>query len=108
MKYWILSAIVITSFFYFDKIEKPINQSISGKAYYYSKTKMDLGNWGARMSEAQKKQMASRLKNRLEKTYILTFNQYESFFKEEEKLDAIGGATDTWEQTSQEVINIKT
>jgi hypothetical protein len=32
---------------------------------------MDLGNWGARMSEAQKKQMASRLKNRLEKKYIL-------------------------------------
>lgn len=96
MKYWILSAIVIASFFYVDKIEKPINQSVSGKAYYYSKTKMDLGNWGARMSEAQKKQMASRLKNRLEKTYILTFNQHESFFKEEEKLDAIGGATDTW------------
>ncbi len=96
MKYWILSVIVIASFFYVDKIEKPINQSVSGKAYYYSKTKMDLGNWGARMSEAQKKQMASRLKNRLEKTYILTFNQYESFFKEEEKLDAIGGATDTW------------
>jgi GLPGLI family protein len=96
MKYWILSLIFIASLFYFENIEKPMSQSVSGKAYYYSKTKMDLGNWGARMSEAQKKQMASRLKNRLEKTYILTFNQYESFFKEEEKLDAIGGATDTW------------
>ena len=96
MKYWILSVIFIASLFYFENIEKPLSQSVSGKAYYYSKTKMDLGNWGARMSEAQKKQMASRLKNRLEKTYILTFNQYESFFKEEEKLDAIGGATDTW------------
>ena len=96
MKYWILSVIFIASLFYFENIEKPMGQSVSGKAYYYSKTKMDLGNWGARMSEAQKKQMASRLKNRLEKTYILTFNQYESFFKEEEKLDAIGGATDTW------------
>jgi len=96
MKYWILSVIFIASLFYFENIDKPMGQSVSGKAYYYSKTKMDLGNWGARMSEAQKKQMASRLKNRLEKTYILTFNQYESFFKEEEKLDAIGGATDTW------------
>jgi len=96
MKYWILSVIFIASLFYFENIEKPMGQSVSGKAYYYSKTKMDVGNWGARMSEAQKKQMASRLKNRLEKTYILTFNQYESFFKEEEKLDAIGGATDTW------------
>lgn len=36
------------------------------------------------------------MKNRLEKTYVLTFNKEESFFKEEEKLDAISGATDSW------------
>ena len=30
-------------------------QEIQGKATYYSKSKMDLGSWGARMSEAQKK-----------------------------------------------------
>ena len=57
---------------------------------------MDLGNWGARMSEAQKKQMKSRLKNRLDKTYILSFNNTESLFIEEEKVDAISGATDSW------------
>ena len=28
---------------------------------------MELGAWGARMSEAQKKQIKNRLKNRLEK-----------------------------------------
>ncbi len=71
-------------------------QSFSGKVTYISKSKMDLGKWGAKMSEAQKKQIASRLKNRLEKTYILKFNKQESFFKEDEKIDAISGATDSW------------
>ena len=42
-------------------------QRFQGKAYYFSKSKMELGNWGARMSEAQKKQIQNRLKNRLEK-----------------------------------------
>ena len=47
-------------------------QQFHGKAFYFSKTKMELGAWGARMSEAQKKQIKNRLKNRLEKTYILS------------------------------------
>ena len=71
-------------------------QDFYGKAVYQTKTKMELGNWGARMSEAQKKQIAARLKNRLEKTYTLSFNKTESVFKEEEVLDAISGATDSW------------
>ena len=71
-------------------------QDFYGKAVYQTKTKMELGNWGARMSEAQKKQIAARLKNRLEKSYTLSFNKTESIFKEEEVLDAISGATDSW------------
>ena len=71
-------------------------QDFQGKAYYFSKTPMDLGRWGATMSQEQKKQIAARLKNRLEKTYILTFKQEESYYKEEEKLDALSGATDSW------------
>ena len=71
-------------------------QDFQGKAYYFSKTPMNLGAWGARLSEQQKKQVEDRLKNRLEKTYILTFNKTESIYKEDEKLDAISGATDTW------------
>ena len=72
------------------------SQEFQGKAYYFSKSRMDLGTWGARMSEAEKKQIQSRLKNRLEKTYTLSFNKEESLFKEEEKVDAISGATDSW------------
>ncbi len=71
-------------------------QSFQGKAVYKSKQKMELGSWGARMSEGQKKQIAARLKNRLEKTYILTFNMQEAMFLEDEKIDAISGATDSW------------
>jgi GLPGLI family protein len=71
-------------------------QKFSGKATYISKSKMDLGTYGANFSEARKKQVAARLKNRLEKTYFLTFNNLESIFLEEEKIDALAGATDSW------------
>ena len=65
-----------------------------GQAVYISKSRLELGRWGARMSEAQKKDIALRLKNRLEKEFTLTFNKEESLFVEEETLDAISGATD--------------
>ena len=61
-------------------------QDFQGKAYYFSKSTMELGSFGATMSEAQKKKIQERLKNRLEKTYILTFNKEESVFKEDEKV----------------------
>ena len=63
------------------------------------------------MSEAQKKQIQERLKNRLEKTYILTFNKEESVFKEEDKIDAISGATDSWGKNfspGEQYKNVKT
>ena len=75
---------------------KPEIQEFQGRAVYYSKSTMELGSWGARMSEAQKKQVYARLKNRLEKTYTLNFNKEASVFKEEDKLDAMSGATDSW------------
>jgi len=69
-----------------------IAQSISGKAYYESKTTVDMDNFGGReMSEDMKKQIAERMKSMLEKTYILTFNNSESVYKEEEKLETGGG-----------------
>lgn len=66
-----------------------IAQNISGKAYYESKTTVDMDNFGGRqMSEDQKRQIAERMKSMLERTYILTFNGNESIYKEEEKLEA--------------------
>lgn len=68
-------------------------QEFQGKAYYFSKTNMDMSRWtgGRQMTEAQKKQMEARMKPWLERTYILTFNKEESIFKEEEKLEGPGG-----------------
>jgi len=71
-------------------------QEFQARAYYFSKSKMELGNWGARLSEAQKKEIGARMKNRLEKGYVLSFNKEESLFVEEDQLDAISGATDSW------------
>ena len=88
----LMLALLVTSSFN----TKANDESFQGEAYYFSKSRLELGNWGARLSEAQKKQIAANLKNRLEKTYVLRFNKEESFFFEEEKLDAISGATDSW------------
>ncbi|WP_299366365.1 GLPGLI family protein [Winogradskyella sp.] len=81
-----------------ENISKDVEDSddFQGQAFYASKSKMELGRWGARLSEAQKKQVEARLKNRLEKEYILTFNKEEALFYEDEKLDAMTGATDSW------------
>ena len=89
VKFSFLALIFLFSF-------TPNTQDFQGQAVYFTKTKMELGNWGARLSEAQKKQIQARLKNRLEKTYVLNFNREEAVFKEEEKLDAWSGATDSW------------
>lgn len=66
-------------------------QEFQGKAYYFSKTTMDLDNWGGReMSPEMKARIAERMKSMFEKTYILTFNQVESIYKEDEALDTPG------------------
>ena len=68
-------------------------KDFQGKAYYQSKTTVDMDSWGGRggqMTEEQKKMIAERMKSMLEKTYILTFNRTESIYKEEEKLEAPG------------------
>ncbi len=66
-------------------------QDFQGKAYYQSKTSMDMSNFGGQqMSEQQRKMMAERMKSMLEKTFVLSFNRTESIYKEEEKLAAPG------------------
>ena len=63
-----------------------------GQAYYFSKTTMDMENFGGReMSPDMKKQIAERMKSMFEKNFVLTFNRTESVYKEEERLEAPGG-----------------
>lgn len=74
-------------------------KEFQGKAFYESKTTMDMNDWGGRggqMSEEQKKQIAERMKSMLEKTFVLTFNRTESTYKEEEKLAAPGAGGNRW------------
>jgi GLPGLI family protein len=68
-------------------------QDFQGKAYYFSKTTMDMSRFGGgrQMTEQQKKQMTDRMRQWLERTYILTFNKEESIYAEDEKLEAPGG-----------------
>ncbi len=62
-------------------------QNITGKAYYQSKTSFDIDKMtGQDMDETTKKMIIEKLKKSKEKNYILTFNKYESIYKEEEKL----------------------
>ena len=105
-----VSIVILTLFLSFNSKPK-VSADFQGKAYYFSKSKMELGAWGARLSEAQKKQVAARMKNRLEKTYVLTFNKEESVFKEEDQLDAMSGATDSWGKNftpGEQYKNVKT
>jgi len=67
-------------------------QDFQGVATYQSKTTVDFDGFGGRqMSDEQKKQIAERMKSMFEKTYILTFNTFESIYKEEDKLETPGG-----------------
>jgi len=65
-----------------------IAQNINGKAYYESKTTVKTSEIGRKdMDENMRKMIAERMKNYLEKSYILTFNGSESVYIEEEKLE---------------------
>ena len=66
-------------------------QDFQGQAHYFSKTSIDMSNFGGRqMSEDRRKQMEERMKTMFEKSYKLTFNKTESIYKEEEALAAPG------------------
>ena len=66
-------------------------QEFQGEAHYFSKTTVDMDNFGGRqMSEEMKKQIAERMKSMFEKSFVLTFNKEESIYKEEEVLEAPG------------------
>ena len=85
IKLYVSCAVFFISMFSFAQ------KDFQGKAYYQTKTTMDLDGFGGQqMSEQRKKQIMERMKSFLEKTYILTFTQTESTYKEDEKLAAPG------------------
>lgn len=78
-----LVAILVTSL--------TIAQDFQGKAYYFSKTGMNMDFGGRQLSEDQKKAIAERMKSAFEKTFILTFDKSAATYKEEEQLETTGG-----------------
>jgi GLPGLI family protein len=91
MKTYFFKSIIVCSILFFSTTIYS-QDNFQGKAFYQSKTTVDMSNFGGgQMSEERKKQIAERMKSMFEKTYTLTFNRSESVYKEEEKLDAPGG-----------------
>lgn len=91
------ASVLIFCFLFFFSMGFIQAQEFQGKAYYESKTSMDMSGWGGnQMSEEQKKQIAERMKSMFEKTYVLTFNRSESIYKEQEKLDTPGAGGNRW------------
>ena len=81
-----LAFITLASFYSFG-------QDFQGKAYYQTKTTVDMsqfGRGGQQPSPDQMKRIQERMKSFLEKQYILDFNREESIYKEEERLEAQG------------------
>lgn len=69
------------------------SQAFQGKAYYQTKTTMDISQFsrgGQQPSPEQVKRIKERMKSFLEKQHTLVFNREESIYKEEEKLEAQG------------------
>ncbi|MCZ4695996.1 GLPGLI family protein [Ancylomarina euxinus] len=62
-------------------------QEFQGKAYYQSKTTINVDLSGRNIPENRKQMIKERIKKANEKTFILNFNQLESIYKEDVKLE---------------------
>ncbi|AUP79984.1 GLPGLI family protein [Flavivirga eckloniae] len=92
-----LLKLTITTFLLLITPRLFAQKDFQGKAYYQTKTALDMSRFnGRQISEDQKKRIVTRMKSMFEKTYTLTFNQTESIYKEEEKLEAPGTGGGRW------------
>lgn len=81
-----LVKISVSCFMFFITVSGFSQKDFQGIVYYESKTTVDMSGFGGEgLSDERRKQMVDRMKSALEKTYVLTFNQSESIYKEEEK-----------------------
>jgi GLPGLI family protein len=63
-----------------------VAQDFQGKAVYMFKGKVDFDFGGRKIPEEHKQRMLKRMKDAMQKTYVLNFNKTESIYYEEEKL----------------------
>jgi len=88
IKVFVKSLVAILFFFATSIIQA---QEFQGKAVYQTKTKMDMDFAGSGIPADRIKMIKERMKNRLEQTYVLTFDKTASIYKKEEKLDQASG-----------------
>ena len=62
-------------------------QDFQGVATYQSKTSVDMNLDGRQIPEAQKERIKERMKNAMNRTYVLSFNRTTSTYVQEEKLE---------------------
>lgn len=84
----LLKSIAFIMFFTFSVMQA---QDFQGKAVYQTKTKMEMDFAGSGIPADRIKMIKERMKNRLENTYVLTFDKSASIYKQEEKLDQASG-----------------
>ncbi|MGS2764040.1 GLPGLI family protein [Sinomicrobium sp. M5D2P9] len=82
-----MRKIAVTGLLFIGMLCSVSAQDFQGKAIYESKTNVDMDFEGMDMPEEAKKRMMERMKQNLEKTFILDFNRTESLYKEEEQLE---------------------
>lgn len=81
----------ITAFILFAFSATLSAQDFQGKATYFVKTTLDIDFSASGMPADRIKMMKERMKNNLERTYVLTFNKTASIYKQEERLEQAGG-----------------
>ncbi|WP_246124835.1 GLPGLI family protein [Algibacter pacificus] len=82
MKFFTFKSMV-TAMLLFISIISFGQKDFQGKAYYESKTTVDMSNFGgSNMPEERRTEIVNRMKSLLEKSFVLTFNQTESTYKE--------------------------
>lgn len=67
-----------------------IGQEFQGKAYYKTKTNVELNLDDREIPEAMKQRIRDRVKSRTEQSFELTFDRTTSLYTQEEKLDSPG------------------
>lgn len=87
MKNYLLKYITVFTLLFGTAITA---QNFQGMAVYQTKSKMSMDLSGSGIPADRIKMIEERMKNMLEKTYVLTFDKSASIYKEEQKLDQTG------------------
>jgi len=84
-------VLFLFGFIFTLSIQQGEAQGFQGKVTYMSKTTLDFDFGGRKIPEDQKQRILKRMKDQMEKTFVLNFNKTEAIYKQEEVLSAPTG-----------------